>query len=484
MSERKLPSRHDIKQELARRHLDDFAALMLEPMKAARHHSYVNERLEALERGDITRLMIFMPPGYAKSTYASQLFPAWYLGRHPKDMLIFASHTHELASSWGRKARNLFRLPEWPFETPLSSEKQGEHEWFTEQGGGYYAVGVGGSVTGRRADLGIIDDPIRSREDADSETIRDKVWDWWKADFRSRLKPNGRVGLIQTRWHEDDLAGRLLPENWHGHGKVVSTEGEEWEVINLPALAEINDPLGRNVGEPLWPEWFPLDQVLVEKAAQTERNWSALWQQRPSPEEGDYFRREWFRYYTEEPKPESLRLYGASDYAITAEGGDWTVHGMGGIDKNDDLYLLDWWRGQVDAAQAVDSWAHMTAKWRPVQWGEDKAQIEKALGPFIDKRQKELNVYVHREKLPTHGQDKAMRAQAIRGRISQGKVFFPAHAPWVGDLISELLHFPTGKHDDQVDVLSLFGRMLGTMRPARKLHMPARTDSGYNALRH
>lgn len=457
---------------------------MLAPMVPAKHHQYIDTKLEALERGDIRRLMIFMPPGYAKSTYVSQLFISWYLGRRPTDMVIFASHTHELAASWGRKARNMLRMPEWPFPAVLAADKQGEHEWYTDRGGGYFAVGVGGSVTGRRADLGVIDDPIRSREDADSETIRDKIWDWWKADFRTRLKPGARVVIIQTRWHENDLAGRLLPEGWYDSGTVTSTEGEEWEVVSLPAIAETNDPLGRNVGDPLWPEWFPLDQVLAEKAAQSgasERNWSALYQQRPAPEEGDFFRREWLEFYAGQPRREALRIYGASDYAITANGGDWTVHGICGVDENDDLYVLDWWRAQVDTAQAVDAWAAMVAQWRPVQWGEDKAQIEKALGPFIDKRQRELGVYVHREKLPTAvsagGHQKEMRAQAIRGRLSQGKVWLPAHASWVNDLVSELLQFPTGKNDDQVDVMSLFGRMLSKMQPLRpgRQYLPERT---------
>lgn len=442
------------------------------------------EKLEAVERGDLKRLMLLMPPGHGKSTYASYLFPAWYLGRNPKRNIIAASHTSTMAARWGRKVRNLFLAPEWPFQVNLASDSQAAEQWETTDGGEYYAVGVGGAVTGRRADLADIDDPIKGREDADSDTMREKLWEWYRADLHTRLKPEAAIILTVTRWHEDDLAGRILPEGYNGEsGDILGRDGETWHVVCLPALAEPNDILGRSVDEALWPDWFPADVLLGERHVQGERNWSALYQQRPSPQEGDFFRRDWIRWYDDPPKKETLRLYGASDYAVTADGGDWTVHGVAGIDPDDNLYLMDWWRSRVDAAQAVDGWAHMVGQWKPVQWGEDKAQIEKTLEPFIQKRQREMGLYCHREKYPTVG-DKAMRAQAIRGRMSQGKVYLPAHASWTTDLVSELLMFPNGKHDDQVDVLSLFGRMLTDMRPVKKRrYQPRETQRGYDPLR-
>lgn len=456
--------RIEVQAEVARRHLDDFARLLLQ-LEPARHHSFVNAKLEAVAKGDIKRLMLFEPPGHAKSTYASWLFPAYYLGLYPAHNVIAASHTGDFAASWGRKVRNLFMMPEWPFAAQLAADSQAAGHWSTTEGGEYFAVGTGGAVTGRRADLAVIDDPLKGREDADSETVRNKLWEWYRADLHTRLKPGAAIILIQTRWHEDDLAGRILPEDYDGRsGTFEGRDGEIWEVVSLPALAEANDALGRTINEALWPEWFSADMLLGERAMQGERNWSALYQQRPSPEEGDYFRRDWLRWYEEPPRIETLRLYGASDYAITANGGDYTAHGIAGVDPQDNLYILDWWRAQVDSAQAVDSWADMAGRWKVVQWAEDKAQIEKSLGPFLSKRQKELGIYCHREPYPLIG-DKAMRAQAIRGRISQGKVYFPAKAPWVNDLVSEMLVFPNGRNDDQVDVLSLLGRMLTTMRP-------------------
>lgn len=472
----------EIKEEKARRHLDDFARRMLR-LEPARHHRYVNAKLEAVSQGVIKRLMLFEPPGHAKSTYASWLFPAWYMGGHPADNVIAASHTGTFAESWGRKVRNLFALPEWPFpDVFLAEDSQAAGQWATNERGEYFAVGVGGAVTGRRADLAIIDDPVKGREDADSETVRNKLWEWYRADLHTRLKPGAAVIIIQTRWHEDDLSGRILPEGYDGRsGDIEGRDGELWHVVSLPALAEANDPLGRKPHEALWPEWFSAETLMGERALQGERNWAALYQQRPSPEEGDYFRRDWFRWYEEMPRPETLRMYGASDYAVTSGGGDYTVHGVAGVDGNDNIFIIDWWRAQVDALQAVDAWADMAARWRPVQWAEDKAQIEKVLGPFIDKRQREMGIYCHREPYPLIG-DKAMRAQAIRGRASQGKIYLPSRSPWVNDLLSELLTFPNARNDDQVDVFSLFGRMLSKMKPEPKpAHQQYRVIRGYEA---
>lgn len=453
----------------ARKDLNVFAQLML-GIKPAKHHRIINEQLHRIASYELDRLMLFMPPGHAKSTYASHLFPAWYLGNNPDKNIIGCSHTTQFAETWGRKVRNLFSENGWPFpDIKIRSDSKAAGNWTTTKNGEYFAVGTGAAVTGRRGDGAIIDDPIKGREDAESETIREKVWDWFRSDLRTRLKPNGWIIIIQTRWHEDDLSGRILGPTYQGEsGDIRGIDGDTWHVISLPALAESNDALGRKPGEALWPEFYSAERLLAEKHAQGEYNWASLYQQRPSPEQGEFFKRDWIRWYTETPAKSTLRLYGASDYAVTAGGGDYTVHGIVGIDANDDMYILDLWRGRVDSAEAVDQWSHMATEWRPVQWGEDKAQIEKTLGPFIDKRQKEQGIYCHREQLPVTS-DKAMRAQAFRGRLSQGKVYFPANAPWIQDLVSELMIFPNGKHDDQVDVLSIFGRMLSQMRPNRPI---------------
>lgn len=420
----------------------------------ARHHRLLLDKMEAVERGEIDRLMVFMPPGSAKSTYASILFPPWFLGRNPQMSVIGASHAGELAERFGRRVRNLVGSSEFRrvFGFGLSGDNAAAGRWETERGGEYYAVGVDASVTGRRADLGIIDDPVKGRAEADSESIRRRVWDWYKADFWPRLKPGGRIVLIMTRWHEDDLAGRLLAEQ--------SIGGERWEVLSLPAEAGADDPLGRAPGELLWPEWFT-PQMFAE-AKRDVRNWSALYQQEPTPDSGDYFQKDWIRWYDQMPDIRTMQTYGASDYAVTADGGDYTVHGVIGVDPDDNIYVLDWWREQTDSNEWIESFLDMMDRWHPLMWAEEQGQILRSLGPFIVKRQMERRVYGYRRAF-TSSNDKPTRAQAIRARMAMGKVYFPKLASWSTDLVSELLRFPAGKNDDQVDVLSLIGRMLATL---------------------
>lgn len=432
----------------ARADLNAFARHVTDHIPAT-HHRFMNARLMAVARGEIKRLMLLCPPGSAKSTYASLLFPAWYLGNNPTHNVIAASHTTSFAESWGRKVRNLFGSPDWPFHVKLASDSQAAGYWSTSQGGEYYAVGVGAAVTGRRGDCIICDDPLKGREDAESEVVREKLWDWWRADLHTRLKPTGAIVLIQTRWHADDLAGRILGTDYDGRsGRIDGQDGERWHVVSLPALAEANDPLGRTPGEALWPNWYSKEYLLAERHLQGEYNWSSLYQQRPSPAKGGFFQRDWFQFYDIAPNVSSLRIYGASDYAVSAGRGDHTVHMIVGVDRDDNLYVLDLWRGQVDAAAAVDQWADMVSKWRPTRWYEDKASFEKTLAPFLDARQRELGIYCHREALAC-SQNKEQRAGAIAGRASQRKVFLPSRKPWVHDLLSELLVFPNGKWDDQ-----------------------------------
>jgi predicted phage terminase large subunit-like protein len=451
------PTPEQIAQELllrldAETSLVKFIEVASPDTKPASHHRLLLGRLEAIERGEITRLMIFMPPGSAKSTYASILFPPWFLGRNSDRSVIGASHSGELAERFGRRVRNLVGSTDFRrvFGFGLSGDSAAAGRWETERGGEYYAVGVDASVTGRRADLGIIDDPVKGRAEADSQTIRDRIWDWYRSDFWPRLKPGGRIVLIMTRWHEDDLAGRLIAEQ--------STGGEAWEVLSLPAEARAGDPLGRAVGAPLWPEWF--QPSMFAEAKRDVRNWSALYQQEPTPESGDYFKHEWIRWYDTAPPRDHLEVYGASDYAVTAQGGDYTVHGIIGVDPGDDIYVLDLWRDQASSDVWVESALDLMERWHPLMWAEENAQIEKSVGPFLMKRQIERRLLFCYRKQFSSALNKATKAQSIRGRMAMGKVYLPRRAPWATDLVSELLRFPAGKNDDQVDVLSLVGRML------------------------
>jgi predicted phage terminase large subunit-like protein len=432
---------------MARRGLIAFTEYTSRSYRTADHHREIAAHLEAVERGEIDRLMIIEPPRHGKSELASRRFPAYYLGRNSERGIVAASYNSDLAMDFGRDVRNIVADPIYSNvfrDVKLSTDSKAADRWHTGQGGGYVSAGVGTAVTGRDAELFLIDDPMKDREDANSQRMRDRLWSWYSSVVQSRL-PQAII-LIQTRWHEDDLAGRIMAE--------MESGGERWTILHHPAILD---------GEALWPERYPIDALERVKRAMSPRDWTALFQGRPAPEEGDFFKAEWFRWYDEPPA--HLTKYGASDYAITVRDGDWTVHGVCGVDPNDDLYLLDISRDQSDSLTGVEAAIDMMQTHKPVAWVEEKAQIEKAIGPFIKKRQRERKCYTYRVQLPTTG-DKMARAQSFRARAAQGKVYLPKNAPWVQDLLAELLMFPSGAHDDQVDVCGLFGRILDKMSPA------------------
>jgi predicted phage terminase large subunit-like protein len=412
-----------------------------------------------------------MPPGSAKSTYASILFPPWLLQRQPKANLLATSHTTELAEKWGRRVRNLVNEHSITLGIQPDPLSQAAGRWALTSGAEYYAAGVGTGIAGFRAKYGLIDDPIRSRQDADSELIRDRIWDWYINDFRTRLVPGAAEILIQTRWHEDDLAGRAL-----NHSR--------WHVISLPAIAEANDQLGRDVGEPLWDDdTYGYGEQIQELRKNTPaRTWSALYQQRPAPEDGDYFKSEWLRPYEKAPDPKTMRVYGGSDYAVTQDGGDYTVHAVVGIDPEGRMYLLDLWRRQAASDEWIESFCDLVIEHKPLGWAEEQGQIRSGIGPFLDRRQRERKAYVFREQFPTRG-DKAIRAQSIRGRMALEGLYVPIGAVWYPELRSELLSFPAGKHDDQVDALGLVGQLLDRMTSGQHPPKPEKVlpVSGYKS---
>lgn len=436
----------------------------MEQPKPDAHHRLVLDALEDVVEGHCKRLMIFMPPGAAKTTMASVYLPAYYLGRHPGKNVIAISYAAELAESFGRRARRLVENRRWAnvWGCQIDASQRAVDSWRVTNGSEYYAVGLTGAITGKRSDCCIIDDPLRGREDANSRVIREKTWGAYTADVRTRLKPGGAIVICQTRWHEDDLSGRILPEGYAGEsGMITARDGEVWRVISLQAICErADDPLGRAIGEPLWPEYWEPGRLEQERVSQGAYNWNALFQQRPAPEEGNYFLREWIKYY--DAPPAHLELYGASDYAVTADDGDYTVHMVIGVDPDDNVYVLDAWRKQAGPEAWVEQLVDMAKARSPLAWFEESGQIAKSVGPLIDRRQREVGAYFYRKQYASAA-DKPTRAQAIRGRMAQGKVYFPRSAPWLADLIHELMTFPNGRYDDQVDVLSLFGRALAEM---------------------
>ena len=445
-------SKAQIATELLRRKratesIVDFTEYTFARYRTAQHHRRIAEQLERVERGEVKRLALLLPPRHGKSELASKRFPAFCLGKNPSLQFISASATSGLAEDFGREVRNIIGSQEYKQlfpRTALAEDSQAKGKWNTSAGGVYYAVGVGGAVIGRGADIFMIDDPYSTMDDAQSENTRRKVWEWYTGTVYNRLQPGGRIVLINHRMHEDDLTGSLLEQAKSG--------GDEWEVVELPAID--------TEGQALWPEAYPIEALNQIRRNTLPRFWSALYQQKPAPDEGDYFKREWFRYYTTLPR--HLRMYGASDYAVTAKGGDYTVHLVAGVDPDDNLYIIDVWRSQAESHIWVDAFIDLVARHKPLKWGEEQGQIIKSLGPFIDKRMRERKVYCHREQMASVA-DKPTRCRSFQARCSMGKVYFPHDAPWAAELQSELLMFPTGKHDDQVDAVGMIGRMLDKM---------------------
>jgi predicted phage terminase large subunit-like protein len=428
----------------------------------APHHQLICREIDSFLASDDEVLLLFAPPGSAKSTWLSVLFPSHYLARFPKNSILAATHSVEFAQRWGRKVRNDIALDSNVLNIDLAADSQASDRWALTTGGEYYGVGAGVGISGFRADLGLGDDFFGNREDAYSETVRKKRWDWYVDDFSARLKPGAKRILMNTRWHEEDVAGRVLEQIKQG---VV-----RGRVISIPAIAEDRDPLGRKPGEYLWDEPDGYNYAAFLKARQRETSpmmWSALYQQRPAPEEGDYFKAAWLKSYVAAPAKDSLAIYGASDYAVSADKGDHTVHVVIGVDPDGRMYLLDLWRKQAASDEWIETFCSLVKEWKPREWAEEQGQIKAGVGPFIDRMQRERTAWVYRREFPTRG-DKAVRAQSIRGRMALDGLYVPQNASWLSDFRSELLSFPAGKHDDIVDALGLIGQLLDYMSVGNK----------------
>jgi len=337
---------------------------------------------------------------------------------------------------------------------------------------------VGTSVMGRGADIAVIDDYFKDIAEADSKLMRERLWSWYQTTLYTRLMPGAAVVILATRWSFDDLIGRLIDAQ-QADG---DSNRDRWEIISLPAVAEVEDPLGRVPGEALWPEWFNEDALARIRetitAKEGPRFWSALYQQRPVEDAGNFFKREWFRYYDGDTYQKIMaavggsghgggfHFYGASDYAVSKETGDYTVHVIVAVDPFGTIYIVDLWRQQADTEKWVEVAIDMMDKYRPLCWGEEKGQILRSIGPHLTRRMQERKVHCRREAFPVSG-DKTARARSINARSSMGRVLLPESAPWTGPFLLELSRFPAGTHDDQVDAFSLIGQMIDTIIPGR-----------------
>jgi predicted phage terminase large subunit-like protein len=441
---------------LARESLADFSTLVSGvEYEQPPHVQLLIERLEALERGDIKRLIVMMPPRSSKSTHMSRLLPAWWLGRHPKDGVILASYSDTLAVDNGRGVRDLLTHPLYPFKAKLRADVKSAGRWQTAAGAALIAVGVGTGLTGWPfpGNLGVVDDPVKGREDAESAVVRNSTWTWWQETFLTRLAKGGAIVLGGTRWHEDDLIGRVLN----------SAGASDWEVLRLPYTAEADDALGREVGEKLPVFGSPPS---VEKGEISAYGFDAQYEQRPTPAGGGVFKKEWMqrRYcvghapgtYCTFPDakplpPRAGRWRTIASYDLGGKPGVGhdpsavAYWGWDGISK----YLLDYWSDTVEFEDLKAQALVLHYKHRP--WMHYVEDATWAMPLLSSLRRAGLKMYP----VPTGNASKWSRADAVSGDFKGGQVALPCSAPWLDAWITEHTGFPRAKHDESVDTTSL-----------------------------
>lgn len=414
------------------------------------YHSEICDALEAVERRDSNRLMISAPPRHSKSEIASKRFPAWCMGRNPKLQAICCSYAAPLAEDFSADVRDLCR--DYRYKNVFPSVRVHQNaaaasRWRTTKGGVYVAAGVGGSINGRGADIAIIDDPIKGRNEAESARIREVAWRWYIGDLYQRLMPGGAIVFMMTRWHEDDLAARAL-------------ESEKWDQVCLPAIkAEYTDN-----EEALSERRYPLEVLQqkreVMKKSGRSRDWESQFQQNPTPATGSYCRAEWYdERYTDLTLPTNLNVYIASDYAVTRQeegrDPDFTEHGVFGVAEDDRVYVLDWWFGQTDSDVWIEALLDLAKKWKPAGYIGEGGVIRKSIEPFLIRRMRERRIYMRCE-WPNPGKDKAARARAFQARSAMGMVVFPSNKEWAQRVVDQCVGFDSVRYDDAFDVMSIF----------------------------
>ncbi len=438
--------------------------LELSMFKDAKHHRALAKVLEKVEKGHIPRLIVSMPPRHGKSELISRRFVPWLQGKDPYRNVIFATYNEDFAKDFGADVRNIMAMPQYKQIFPKFGFRKGgasKSRIQTESGGMSVFVGRGGSITGRGGDFVILDDPIKDSIEANSPTTREQLWQWFTQVLMTRLMTaTASIVIVQTRWHEDDLIGRLTdPTNPH----FSEEEASKWKIINLPALAEDDDPLGRKNGDLLWPERFDIEFMEAQRRLDP-RGFAALYQGRPTPEDGDLFQRDNLVFYDRKNMPEDMRIYAASDHAVGTDKtrNDATCLLIVGVDKNDDIYLLDCWWEKQPADKVVNAMLALMKKWKPLIWWAEKGHISKAIGPFLRKRMAEERTYCRIEEVtPVH--NKVQRSQSIMGRMAMKKVLLPKVSPWTQKAVDELLKFPNSRHDDFVDTLAWVGMGLARL---------------------
>ena len=419
----------------------------------APHIKRISQALEDVEEGKIKRLMIFLPPRHGKSLLASEIFPAWFLGRNPEKQVIFVGYNSQFASGFGRKVRNHMGSENYRDIFPttvVSDDSSAAHRFHTTRGGVYYSVGPGSSITGRGAHLFIIDDLIKNREEADSSLIRQKHKDWYSSTAYTRLEPNGAIVIIQTRWHNDDLSGWLLKES-----------KQDWHVIGIPAISVVD-----GVEEACWPERYSLEALkeIQNNPSTSSRDWAALYMQTPVEQGGSVFKSEWLQYYREKPTLSDMNIYVFVDPANSKnKNSDNTAIVVIGANKDGNLYMLDAWVDKMNIKERENVLFHVHEMYTPrrVYYEKYGMQID------IEYMKQAMDHRNYRFAIDEIGGSMAKedRIERLAPYFEDGKLFLPQFLKknnYLGkevDLINyfineEYLPFPVGRHDDMIDALS------------------------------
>lgn len=428
---------------IARNELIVFNGFVNTRYQATWLHKEIAKKLEGVERGEINRLMIFVPPRNGKSEIGSILFPAWYLGRNPDKEIITSSYSADLAQDFGYKTRNIVDNREYQelFNTKLREDSKSKAKWLTEEGGGYTAVGVGGAITGRGANILIIDDPIKNREEAESQVVRDKIWNWYTSTAYTRLEKGGAVILILTRWHKDDLAGRLL--------KAQEAGGDKWEVIKFPAVATKDEPF-RKEGEALWREKYDLKALEQIKKTVGLYDWSALYMQEPISSETQEFKEEYFQYRTmDEVRALNTRNTLTIDTAISQKASaDNTGFCLNFTDR-ENKWNLKAWKKKMSPLELIDDLFSIYDMFRIEVIGIEKTIYLQAIKPFLDDEMRKRNKFLNIVELQHNQTAKETRIRALLPRYESRSIFHIKGQ--CGDLEEEEVNFPQGVHDDVLD---------------------------------
>jgi len=433
-----------LSRELAQKSFMEYVKLMWPGFIHGRHHAVMAKKFEAIADGSLKRLIINMPPRHTKSEFASYLLTSWFLGKYPDKKVIQSSNTADLAVGFGRKVRNLVGSEAYARVFPnvsLRQDSKAAGRWATNQNGEYFAIGVGGTVTGKGADLLIIDDPHSEQEAAlasGDPSVFDKVYEWYTSGPRQRLQPGGAIVIVMTRWGERDLTGRVIKD------AMLRDKGEEWEVIEFPAIMPS--------GKPLWPEFWSAKELEALRDELPPAKWYAQYQQTPTGEEGALVKREWWKIWKQERPPPCDFIIQSWDTAFTKnERSDYSACTTWGVFRMDDdanninVILLDAFQKRMEFPELKAKALVMYQEWEP-----DACIIEaKAAGAPLVFELRQMGIMVS-EYTPTRGNDKFVRINSITDLFSSGKVWAP-ETRWATEVIEQMAAFPNGDHDDLVD---------------------------------